>query len=110
MHALGAHTHGSVSQRVWGGHTTRWKEFVNDFDLASDKSKFCKTSDTSRLFIAVNAASKFGKPLEDGSNEQTTTLTRVEFLMCLVNLAIMRYVMPGTLKDVSEALHVLVVC
>jgi len=87
----------------------QWKEFVNDFDLASDKSKFCKTSDTSRLFIAVNAASKFGKPLEDGSNEQTTTLTRVEFLMCLVNLAIMRYVMPGTLKDVSEALHVLVV-
>lgn len=87
----------------------QWKEFVNDFKLASEDSKFCKTRDLSRLFIAVNAASKFNAAEGDSSKEQTKTLERVEFIMCLVNLAIMSYVMPGTLKDVSEALHVLVV-
>lgn len=77
-----------------------WTLFVEGCGLVNAKSKFCKRADMDRLFIAVDGASSGG----DGS-KRDKKLGRAEFLQGLVRLAVARYVMPGKMADVSEALE-----
>ena len=72
-----------------------WNRFVEDCRLANQKSKYCKRADLDRLFIAVDAASSGGR--------RDKALQRPEFLQCLVRLAVLRYVLPGSILDVSHA-------
>ena len=78
-----------------------WAEFVRDFKLASNKSKYCKPADLDRLFIAVDASS--------GDGARNKVLGRHEFLSCLVRLSVLKYVMTGQKSDVSDALNELFV-
>jgi hypothetical protein len=72
----------------------QWTDFIEDCKLVDRKSKFCKKADIDRLFITVD--SRMGKPSKQ--------LSRIEFLAALVHLGINRYVLPGVVSDVSEAL------
>ena len=88
----------------------QWSEMVEDFELDEASSKYCRKADMDTLFIAINAASKTRDAkngTKPGERDDSKSLNRVEFIACLVNVAIMKYVMPGKASDVSEALHVL---
>jgi len=45
------------------------------------------------------------REIGDGDDGNKRALNRQEFFQCLIRLAIMRYVQPGTIQDVSEAVH-----
>jgi hypothetical protein len=99
-----------------------WTLFVKDFHLASNRSKYCKQSDIDRLFIAVDKASKFrekeeererakrvlagkeGAKAQAKGEERENALSRNEFLIALVHLAINKYVLTKEVPDVSKAL------
>ena len=97
-------------------YLNQWSQFVDDFKLASNKSKFLKKSDLDRLFIAVDTKAalvqqarqgKAGHGASQGCQDdlRKKVLSRVEFMVALVNIAIMRYVLTKEMGDVSEALH-----
>lgn len=75
-----------------------WSELVRDFELADNSSKYCKKADLDRLFIAVDAAS-------NGDFAKDKQLNRIEFLTCLVRLAVLKYVKTGKIPDVSDAVE-----
>ena len=79
-------------------------EFVRDFQLADKKSKYCRKEDLDRLFIAVDASSA-----GSGGESKDKALSRTEFLICLVRMAVFKYVLPGATSDVSEAVEKLFV-
>ena len=87
--SLGGDTIGSIS-------VNEWTAFVDECHLANNKSKFCKRADLDRLFVAVDGVSSGGK-------KRDKALARAEFLQCLVRLAVLKYVQPKLMADVSEA-------
>ena len=90
----------------------QWTQFLVDFKLVQKKSKYCKKSDMDRVFIAVDTASAkleaqnafISKTQGPSNDEKQKELNRVEFITCLANIAINRYILPGVMNDVSEAL------
>ena len=86
---------------------TDWLDFANDFKLIAKKSKFCKLQDVQLIFVVVNAKSKHGDAGEMDRNQHS--LSRLEFYSALIHLAIRKYVMDGTIPDVSDAVERLVV-
>ena len=82
-----------------------YTEFAEDCALASKASKFCKKSDLDRAFIAADAASNrlSGEEKAAGGANRGKALSPDEFILCLVNIAILRYVHEGTISDVSDA-------
>jgi hypothetical protein len=86
---------------------TDWLDFTNDFKLISKKSKFCKLEDAQLIFVEVNAKSKHGDAGEMDRNQRS--LSRIEFYSALIHLGIRKYVMDGTIPDVSDAVERLVV-
>lgn len=86
---------------------TDWLDFANDFKLISKKSKFCKLEDAQLIFVEVNAKSKHGDAGEMDRNQRS--LSRIEFYSALIHLGIRKYVMDGTIPDVSDAVERLVV-
>lgn len=82
-----------------------YTEFAEDCTLASKASKFCKKSDLDRAFIAADAASNrlSGEEKAAGGANRGKALSPDEFILCLVNIAILRYVHEGTISDVSDA-------
>lgn len=79
-----------------------FKQFASDCKLAIKGSKHCSPAQFDQLFILVNTP-EGGKKSAAG----TKTLDRQEWLQCLVRCAVIRYVLPGTIPDVSSALDVL---
>jgi hypothetical protein len=85
-----------------------WNAFVGDFGLASAKSKHCKSADLDRIFITVDTRSRFAA----GHKSEASTkgifarkeLDRTEFLAALIHVAIAKYILQGSLADVSDAL------
>jgi len=77
--------------------------FVNDCQFADKHSQFCKSTHFDQLFIAVDASGSGGKT--DEKSNRKKALNRQEFIQCLVKIACMRYVSPGVVVDVSEAVH-----
>jgi len=77
--------------------------FVTDCGFADNKSQYCKSTHFDQLFIAVDSSNAGGKT--DEKYNRKKALNRQEFIQCLVKIAIMRYVMPAILPDVSEAVH-----
>lgn len=75
--------------------------FVLDCNLAESKSKFCKPADLDRLFVAVDGLT--------GGKKRDKALERAEFLQCLVRMAVLKYVQPKIMQDVSEAYERLLV-
>ena len=57
-----------------------------------------------RLFVTVDASN--GKAGDEKYNRKKA-LNRQEFLQCIVHMACMRYVQPGEVVDVSDAVHYL---
>ena len=90
----------------------QWSEIVEDMALEDDQ--FCRKADLDTLFISANAASKRlekangGAPVP-GIKGDEKALNRVEFMFCLVTVAVNRYVVTKKIKDVSEAVYVLIV-
>lgn len=90
----------------------QWSLFLEDFKLVQRKSKFCKRADMDRIFIAVDTASArleaqdmlAKKKKGVASDEKKKELNRVEFITCLANIAINKYILPGEMDDVSEAM------
>lgn len=78
-------------------------QFVNDCHLVDNKSQFCKSAAFDQLFISVDASSAGGKT--DEKHNRKKALNRQEFLQCMVKIACMRYVQPGDIVDVSDAVH-----
>ena len=77
-------------------------QFFNDIALVDARSKYCKQAHFGQLFIAIDAT--HGKALDERFNRKKV-LNRQEFTHCLVRAACMRYILPGELTDVSEAVH-----
>lgn len=77
--------------------------FVGDCEFTDKNSEFCKTTHFDQLFIAVDCSGAGGKT--DEKYNRKKALNRQEFLHCLVKIACMRYVMPGEIVDVSDAVH-----
>ena len=91
-----------------------WTQFLTDFNLVQKRSKFCKQSDMDRLFLAVDTASTRlekkqaalgGLAQMAAFDDAQKALNRTEFLFALILLSINRYVLPGKIVDVSEALQ-----
>jgi hypothetical protein len=103
-----------------------WTQFIMDFDLVSNRSKFCKQSDLDTLFISIDslagrvhaerlkeegAAKQSHKGPQGGGaavtarfDDKRQKLSRVEFMAALVQIAIKRFVDTKAMDDVSEAL------
>ena len=62
-----------------------------------------QAGDLDRLFIAVDGAT--ARANGGMSNKRDKSLERTEFLHCLVRLAVAKYVNPGFMTDVSEAVE-----
>ena len=77
--------------------------FVNDCGFPDKDSQFCKTTHFDQLFIAVDSSGAGGKTDERFNRKKA--LNRQEFIQALVKIACMRYVQPGEIPDVSEAVH-----
>ena len=75
-------------------------EFLKDCRLVNEKSKTMNKAEMSKLFNSVDGSAA-------GSDNSDKALSRCEFLECLVRLAVMKYVLPGTMRDISDALSVL---
>ena len=104
-------------------YLNQWSQFVDDFQLANNKSKNLRKADLDRLFIAVDTqaalkrteiikreASGGGRspsptPLHMHDDLKKKAFGRVEFLVALVHIAVLRYVETKKVPDVSEALH-----
>jgi hypothetical protein len=80
-----------------------FSQFANDCQLIDKHSEWCKATAFDQLFIAVDASSAGGKTSERFNRKKA--LNRQEFVQCLVKIACMRYVMNGTIVDVSEAVY-----
>lgn len=107
---------------------------MQDCDIDEKGSKFCDSADLDRLFIQINSkliekgqsssrkrkkksvtlsldtAGQFGMAVSDGaklSDGDRRNLCRHEWINCLVRIAIMKYVMPGRLRDASAAVEAL---
>ena len=102
----------------------RWALFVDDYKLASRSSQYCKRADMDRIFIVVDAVSArleaarekrvaearaghgghlVGKYVAT-SDEKQKALNRPEFFTAIVHICINKYVLPGEIPDVSDAL------
>jgi hypothetical protein len=82
-------------------------QFVNDFGLSDKRSSHCKAKDFDQLFISIDS-SNIGNKIVEKHNKKKC-LNRREFLQVLVSVAVMRYVLPGELEDVSTAVQCLMV-
>jgi len=112
----------AVQQELYHLHLNAWTLFAKEFQLVSKNSKFCKQSDLDRLFIAVDAQSKRQeKEAENAAikrgehshkkhsvEEKENALSRTEFLIALIHLAINKYVLTKAETDVSDALDRLI--
>jgi hypothetical protein len=78
-------------------------QFCADCRLIDKGSGFCKQTHFDQLFISVDSSNAGGKTDEKFNRKKA--LNRQEFLQCLVKAACMKYVQPGILLDVSEAVH-----
>jgi hypothetical protein len=84
-------------------------QFVDDCRLANKISKACRKADLDRAFIAADAASgKLDKDEQDDGGNRGKALSPDEFLLCVVNIAIMKYVLENILSDVSDSVCLLV--
>jgi len=85
-----------------------YTQFIEDCRLSDQKSEFTRKSDLDRLFICTDTASKAvdAESETDGMN-RSKALSVDEFLHALVQMAVMKYVMPGELDDVAEAVRTL---
>ncbi len=86
----------------------QWTRFTKDFRLADQGSAHCKRADLDRLFVLCNK-------LHDDSEHPATKLTasrkhlsRPQFYAALIRLAILKYVRPRLVPDVSTALERLI--
>ena len=101
-----------------------WGMFVEDFHLADAASKNCKRADLDRVFIAVDTKAAMTQQAQQASKtvkgKKSTTdinhddlkkkvLHRVEFMVALVHIAVLRYIESGEMNDVSDALQRLLV-
>ena len=83
-------------------------QFVEDCQLSNKISKACRKADLDRAFIAADAASgKLEKDLQDDGGNRGKALSPEEFMLCVVNIAIMKYVLEGTMSDVSDSVCML---
>ena len=82
-------------------------QFTEDFELPDKRSDHCKKKDFDGLFIAADASNVSHKIPEKYKTKKK--LNRREWLQVLVQIAIMRYVMPGVIADVSTAVQALFV-
>ena len=104
-----------------------FKDFVDDCDLDDSGSKHCDAADFDRLFIQINIKEQEGGGNRRGeaaaveltkenvgkhgmavktlkADEDKRALCRYEWFNVLVRIAIMKYVLPGQIVDVSAAL------
>ena len=79
-------------------------QFSNDCQLTDKASQHCKPTHFDQLFIAVDASSNGGEKTNEMYNRKKA-LNRQEFMHCLVRIACMRYVLSGSVIDVSDAVH-----
>jgi hypothetical protein len=81
-------------------------QFVSDFGLADAESPYCKIANWDQLFISVDSSLSYSgaapTPLNEKYNRKKA-LNRQEWLHAIIKGAVMRYVQPGTMADVSSA-------
>ena len=126
-------TYASLNGELENMTLNSYLQLVNDCQLASKHAKYCKKSDLDTVFITVDSArvqefdDKEAALLDSTTSQLRVTdsqrvarkstetvsmervsgrkkaLTRVEFVLALVHIAIRKYVMPGAIEDVSKA-------
>ena len=79
--------------------------FIDEFGLSDKKVPSATKTAFDQLFIAVDSSNAGGK-IEEKYNRKKA-LDRQEFLQVIVRGAVMKYVMPGVVNDVSTAVHML---
>ena len=94
---------GTSSDEIFSITFNSFSLFCDHFNLVDKKSKHRKAADFDQLFIAVDSSNISGK-IEENKN-QRKALNRREWLMCMVQIAVMKYVMPGEVNDVSTAVN-----
>lgn len=99
----------------------QWSLFAIECGIADNRSKNLKTSDLDRLFIAIDTkAAMTQQHIQNNFDHKTAknahhddlkkkVLHRVEFLVGLVHIAVLRYVATGLVPDVSDALYKLLI-
>jgi len=99
----------STGSDIFSIQLTSYLIFLDHCGIIDPKSAFCKPKDVDQLFVQVNAPSADQKdnPLLKDDFNKLRTLNRQEWLQVLVRLAAMKYVMPGQVRDMSEALAML---
>ena len=84
-----------------------FKQFVQDMELAIDRSKHCDDSHLDQLFIQVNSAGALAaaaKARATGIKTQgARSFGRAETLNMLVRVAISRFILEGDEVDISQA-------
>lgn len=91
-----------------------WSDFTDDFALVDRKSQHLKRADLDRLFLATNTKggavsratrAEKGNAAVPSYDDDLRALNRIEFMACLVHLAINKYVVTREVADVSDALY-----
>ena len=102
-----------------------WTKYTEDFRFCRKSSRCCMKSDLDRLFIAVDTMSmmhekalidaaraegKSGKAIDkiEQDGDRQKALSRVEFIIAMVFLAINWYIKSGEMSDVSDSLEKLI--
>ena len=76
--------------------------FCESSAIPDARSTHCKKTHLDQLFIAVNASAS-GTALE--ADKMGKSLNRAEFMQAIVRVAVQKYVLPGRILDVSDAIE-----
>lgn len=109
----GAGGSGGGSGDIFAISSAQYKLFVQECALVEQGTRSCNSTAFDQLFVALNASpgsgsgggAMGGRGGGGTSFDNRHSLNRREFLTCLVHIAVMKFVAPGRMDDVSLAVE-----
>uniref|UniRef100_A0A7S4C291 Uncharacterized protein n=1 Tax=Chrysotila carterae TaxID=13221 RepID=A0A7S4C291_CHRCT len=94
----------SAGHDIFRVHSNSFAKFAQDCAIPEPKSAHISTTIVSHIFIGINSGAA---GIASSKYDDKHTLSRNEWLQCIVKLAIAKYVDTKRVADVSEALYTL---